>query len=140
MKGVKILGPGCKRCDAVEQIVRDAAARARDGEGHGELAGQRIARPVVASTLVHGDSGLASFTREALDNEAARALARRVRVHEEPAYTAMMPARRWHVTPDICAPRSLSRGRFAQVSEFVPPISHPPVRGGARQTATQFLF
>ncbi len=28
MKDVKVLGPGCKRCDAVEQMVQDAAARA----------------------------------------------------------------------------------------------------------------
>ena len=27
MKDVKVLGPGCKRCDAVETMVRDAAAR-----------------------------------------------------------------------------------------------------------------
>jgi small redox-active disulfide protein 2 len=28
MKDVKVLGPGCKRCDAAMQMVRDAAARA----------------------------------------------------------------------------------------------------------------
>ena len=27
MKSVKIYGPGCKRCDATETMVRDAAAR-----------------------------------------------------------------------------------------------------------------
>ena len=26
MKDVKVLGPGCKRCEAVEQMVRDAAS------------------------------------------------------------------------------------------------------------------
>jgi small redox-active disulfide protein 2 len=28
MKDVKVLGPGCKRCDAAVQIVKDAAAKA----------------------------------------------------------------------------------------------------------------
>jgi len=27
MKDVKVLGPGCKRCEAAEMMVRDAAAR-----------------------------------------------------------------------------------------------------------------
>jgi len=27
MKQVKVYGPGCKRCDATEQMVRDAAAK-----------------------------------------------------------------------------------------------------------------
>lgn len=27
MKHVKVYGPGCKRCDATEQMVRDAAAK-----------------------------------------------------------------------------------------------------------------
>lgn len=27
MKDVKVLGPGCKRCDATETMVKDAAAR-----------------------------------------------------------------------------------------------------------------
>lgn len=28
MKDVKVLGPGCKRCDAAVQMVKDAAAKA----------------------------------------------------------------------------------------------------------------
>jgi small redox-active disulfide protein 2 len=28
MRDVKVLGPGCKRCDAAVQMVKDAAARA----------------------------------------------------------------------------------------------------------------
>lgn len=28
MKNVKVLGPGCKRCDAAVQMVKDAAAKA----------------------------------------------------------------------------------------------------------------
>lgn len=27
MKSVKVYGPGCKRCEATEQMVRDAAAK-----------------------------------------------------------------------------------------------------------------
>ena len=27
MKDVKVLGPGCKRCDATETLVKDAAAK-----------------------------------------------------------------------------------------------------------------
>lgn len=48
----------------------------------------------VATTLVHGGTGVASFAPEAVGRPEVQALARRVRVVEDPALTAMMPARR----------------------------------------------
>lgn len=45
----------------------------------------------IATTLVHGSSGMASFTMEAVQNEEARALARRVRVSEDRTMSAELP-------------------------------------------------
>ena len=42
MKNVKVLGPGCKRCDAAVQMVKDAAAQGRR-RGHGRE-GDRLRR------------------------------------------------------------------------------------------------
>lgn len=79
---------------SVDVHTYSLAAQLRDDEPRNTLAGKFSVPFAIASTLVHSGSGLASFTREALGNEWARGLARRVRVHEEPAFTAMMPARR----------------------------------------------
>ena len=45
----------------------------------------------IASTLVHQSSGVASFTWDAVRNDAVRELAQRVEVREDPALTDMMP-------------------------------------------------
>jgi small redox-active disulfide protein 2 len=62
MKDVKVLGPGCKRCDAAVQMVKDAAARAGVAVSVGkvtdyaEIAGYGIAATpgiVVDGKVVH---------------------------------------------------------------------------------------
>lgn len=62
MKDVKVLGPGCKRCDAAVQMVKDAAAAAGVAvtvtkvTDYAEIAGYGIAATpgiVVDGTVVH---------------------------------------------------------------------------------------
>ncbi|MDO9501800.1 thioredoxin family protein [Falsiroseomonas sp.] len=62
MKNVKVLGPGCKRCDAAVQMVRDAAAQAgvevtiEKVTDYAEIAGYGIASTpglVVDGKVVH---------------------------------------------------------------------------------------
>jgi small redox-active disulfide protein 2 len=62
MKDVKVLGPGCKRCDAAVQMVRDAAAAAgvdvavSKVTDYAEIAGYGIASTpgiVVDGRVVH---------------------------------------------------------------------------------------
>ena len=62
MKDVKILGPGCKRCDAAMQMVKDAAAKAgievsvAKVTDYAEIAGYGIASTpgiVVDGRVVH---------------------------------------------------------------------------------------
>ena len=62
MKTVKVLGPGCKRCDAAVQMVRDAAATAgvevtvEKVTDYAEIAGYGIASTpglVVDGKVVH---------------------------------------------------------------------------------------
>ncbi len=55
--------------------------------------GARFSVPfALASILVHGRSGLASFNDAAVANPRVQALARKVDLREEPAYTARFPA------------------------------------------------
>jgi 2-methylcitrate dehydratase PrpD len=58
------------------------------------LAGKFSIPFAVATTIVHGSTGVASFRSQAIDNPAVQDLARRVFVTEDPKLTAMMPARR----------------------------------------------
>lgn len=62
MKSVKVLGPGCKRCDAAMQMVKDAAAKAgvevavEKVTDYAEIAGYGIASTpgiVVDGKVVH---------------------------------------------------------------------------------------
>ncbi len=62
MKTVKVLGPGCKRCDTAMQMVKDAAARAgvevsvEKVTDYAEIAGYGIASTpglVVDGKVVH---------------------------------------------------------------------------------------
>jgi small redox-active disulfide protein 2 len=62
MKNVKVLGPGCRRCDAAVQMVKDAAAKAgvevtvEKVTDYAEIAGYGIASTpglVVDGKVVH---------------------------------------------------------------------------------------
>jgi len=48
----------------------------------------------VATSIVHGDTGISSFSEQAVNDPNIRALAQRVEVVEAPELTAMMPAQR----------------------------------------------
>jgi 2-methylcitrate dehydratase PrpD len=70
------------------------AAQLDDPAPRNTLAAKFSVPFAIASTLVHGDSGLHSFTRDAIGNEQVQALAARVTVAEDPAFSAMLPQRR----------------------------------------------
>ena len=80
------------RCIEVETYSR--AARLRDPTPKNTLAGKFSLPFAVATTLVHGSSGMQSFTWDAIRDESVSALAARVEVSEDPSLTAMLPARR----------------------------------------------
>ncbi|MEO3388593.1 MmgE/PrpD family protein [Mesorhizobium sp. CAU 1741] len=48
----------------------------------------------LATTIVHGEASVPAFRQAALDDPAVRSLARRVTVRENPAHTALLPAKR----------------------------------------------
>jgi 2-methylcitrate dehydratase PrpD len=58
------------------------------------LAGKFSIPFAVATTIVHGHTGVSCFTPDAVHNKDARELAKKVRVVEDPALTAMMPDQR----------------------------------------------
>jgi len=58
------------------------------------LAGKFSVPFAVATFIVHGSTGVESFTPGAIQDPAARALAQRVTVSEDPKLTAMMPQHR----------------------------------------------
>lgn len=58
------------------------------------LAGKFSVPFAVATTLVHGSSGVSSFTGEAIGNETARSLAQKVSLNEDPAMSAQLPDHR----------------------------------------------
>ncbi len=58
------------------------------------LAGKFSVPFAVATTLVHGNSGVGSFTREAIGNQTAQSLAQKVRLNEDPKMSASLPEHR----------------------------------------------
>jgi 2-methylcitrate dehydratase PrpD len=78
----------------VEVETYDMAATLNDPAPETPLAGRFSVPYVVAVTLLRGDAGPDSFRSEVLGDAAVLDLARRVTVCEEPAFTAMTPARR----------------------------------------------
>ncbi len=79
---------------AVEVETYSLAAQLCDRAPRNMLAAKFSIPFAVATTLVHGAAGVASFAPEAVAAPAVQALAKRVAVVEDPALTAMMPARR----------------------------------------------
>ncbi len=86
------LSPGAVA--GVEVETYSLAAQLCDRGPRNMLAAKFSIPFAVATTLVHGGTGVASFAPEAVGRPEVQALARRVRVVEDPALTAMMPARR----------------------------------------------
>jgi 2-methylcitrate dehydratase PrpD len=85
---------GPVRSADVEEVVVDTygiAAMLDDPAPRTVLAAKFSLPFAIATTLATGSSGMASFTPEALGREDTRALARRVKLREEPAMSAQLP-------------------------------------------------
>ena len=78
----------------VEVSTYSLAAQLCDQQPKNTLAGKFSIPFAVATTLVHGHTGVSCFTPQAIQNPAARELAKNVRVIEDPELTAMMPGQR----------------------------------------------
>ena len=78
----------------VEVKTYSLAAQLCDPNPQNMLAGKFSIPFAVATSIVHGATGIHSFNPEAIQNPIARALAQRVTVVEDPELTAMMPDRR----------------------------------------------
>ncbi len=80
--------------EAVEVSTYSLAAQLCDQHPMNTLAGKFSIPFAVATTIVHGHTGVDCFTTEAIHNRRARELAQKVRVVEDPKLTAMMPDQR----------------------------------------------
>jgi 2-methylcitrate dehydratase PrpD len=88
---------GLPDADSIERIeVRSYAMAAELGEPapRNTLAAKFSVPFAVATRLVHGSSGLASFTWDAVRNERVQSLARKVSIAEDPAMTKRLPHER----------------------------------------------
>ncbi len=79
---------------AVEVNTYSLASQLCDRSPDNMLAAKFSIPFAVATTIFHGHTGVASFAPTAVKIPAVQELARKVRVIEDPALTAMMPARR----------------------------------------------
>ena len=85
------------RPEDVREIVVSTyslAAQLCDQEPMNTLAGKFSIPFAVATTIVHGHTGVTCFTPQAVYNRAARELAKKVNVVEDRKLTAMMPGQR----------------------------------------------
>jgi 2-methylcitrate dehydratase PrpD len=78
----------------VEVETYSLAAQLCDQNPGNTLAGKFSVPFAVATFIVHGSTGVESFTPGAIQDPAARALTQRVTVSEDPELTAMMPQHR----------------------------------------------
>jgi 2-methylcitrate dehydratase PrpD len=78
----------------VEVNTYSLAAQLCDQQPINTLAGKFSIPFAVATAIVHGHTGVSCFTPEAICNQAARELAKKVRVVEDPELTALMPGQR----------------------------------------------
>jgi 2-methylcitrate dehydratase PrpD len=86
--------PAADAIERVEVVSYALAAELDDPAPRNTLAAKFSVPFAVATRLVHGASGLASFTWDAVRNEQVQALARRVRITEDPAMTRRLPDER----------------------------------------------
>lgn len=82
------------RIERVEVATYDIAAKLSDPAPKTPLAGRFSTPYVVAATLVRGSAGPEIFTRDMLSDPQILDVARRVTVTEDPAFTALTPAKR----------------------------------------------
>jgi 2-methylcitrate dehydratase PrpD len=77
--------------DAVEVATYSLAVELDDPDPQNTLAGKFSVPFAVATRIVTGDSGLASFTLDAVRNPAIKAMAARVTLAEDKSLTALLP-------------------------------------------------
>jgi len=85
---------GADEVAKVEVETYSLAAQLCDQNPGNTLAGKFSVPFAVATLIVNGSTGVESFTPGAIQDPAARALAQRVTVSEDPKLTAMMPQHR----------------------------------------------
>jgi 2-methylcitrate dehydratase PrpD len=86
--------PAAEDVERVEVVSYSLAAELADTAPRNTLAAKFSVPFAVATRLVHGSSGLASFTWDAVRNERVQALARKVTITEDPAMTRRLPNER----------------------------------------------
>jgi 2-methylcitrate dehydratase PrpD len=86
--------PAAQDIERIEVISYALAAELDDPAPRNTLAAKFSVPFAVATRLVHGSSGLASFTWDAVRNEQVQALARKVSLSEDPAMTKRLPNER----------------------------------------------
>ena len=86
--------PAAEDVERVEVVSYSLAAELADTAPRNTLAAKFSVPFAVATRLVHGSSGLASFTWDAVRNERVQALARKVSITEDPAMTKRLPNER----------------------------------------------
>ena len=115
------------RPEDVRQIVVSTyslAAQLCDQEPMNTLAGKFSIPFAVATTIVHGHTGVACFTPQAVHNQAARELAKKVKVVEDPELTTMMPGQRpARVTLVLADGTELKAEAFVNKGDFEDPYS-----------------
>ncbi len=108
----------------VEVSTYSLAAQLCDQQPMNTLAGKFSIPFAVATTIVHGHTGVLSFTPEAIHNQAARMLAKKIRVVEDPKLTAMMPGQRpSRVTLTLTDGTRLKAEAFVNKGDFEDPYS-----------------
>ena len=115
------------RPEDVRQVVVSTyslAAQLCDQTPTNTLAGKFSIPFAVATTIVHGHTGVSCFTPEAIQNQAARDLAAKVKVIEDPDLTAMMPDHRpARVTLMLSDGTELKAEAFVNKGDFEDPYS-----------------
>jgi len=86
--------PAAEQVARVEVHTYSLAAELSDPAPRNTLAAKFSVPFAVATRLIHGSSGMASFTWDAVRDERVLALAQRVSVQEDPAMTARLPQER----------------------------------------------
>jgi 2-methylcitrate dehydratase PrpD len=108
----------------VEVSTYSLAAQLCDQQPMNTLAGKFSIPFAVATTIVHGHTGVLSFAPEAIHNQAARMLAKKIRVVEDPKLTAMMPGQRpSRVTLTLTDGTRLKAEAFVNKGDFEDPYS-----------------
>lgn len=108
----------------VEVNTYSLAAQLCDQQPTNTLAGKFSIPFAVATTLVHGHTGVPCFTQDAILNKSARDLAQKVKVMEDPELTAMMPGQRpSRVVLTLSDGTQLKAEAFVNKGDFEDPYS-----------------